>query len=109
MIPKLLTQIKIWRVASISLPILAVIALLISDLIIHDNHDDLVACILIGFSGISIMFWVWTIWQMMGLVNYSSNLEKNYRNVVKELQETRKLLRGHSKRQRTKRGRSKIK
>jgi len=55
------------------------------------------------------MFWVWTIWQMMGLVNYSSNLEKNYRNVVKELQETRKLLRGHSKRQRTKRGRSKIK
>ena len=109
MISKLLTQIKLWKAASISLPIIAVISLIISDLILHDNHDELVACILIGFSGISILFWVWTVWQMMSLVNYLSNIENNYSNVVKELQETRKLLKNQSIRQRRSHSRSRIK
>jgi hypothetical protein len=109
LISKLLAQIKIWKYASISLPIIAVISLVISDLIFHDKHDQLIACILIGFSGVSIMFWIWTVWQMMSLVNYLSNIENNYLNVVKELQETKKLLRGSSIRQRRSHSRSKVK
>ncbi len=87
-------QIQLWQAASVSLPILALSALIISDLIIDGMEDRVLYCILITFGLISIGFWTWTVWQMFNLVNYLSNVEANYAKIAKDLAETKELLRG---------------
>lgn len=87
-------QIQQWKTASIALPILAVIALIISDFIDHKVYDGVISCILILFSSISVGFWTWTVWQMVKLTNYLSDVESDYAQVAKDLAETKELLKG---------------
>lgn len=87
-------QIQQWKTASIALPILAVIALIISDFIDHKVYDNVISCILILFSSISVGFWTWTVWQMVKLTNYLSDVESDYAQVAKDLAETKELLKG---------------
>ena len=94
MIKNFKKQIHQWKIASIALPILAVIALIISDIIHHDVYDNVISCILILFSCISLGFWTWTVWQMVNLTNYLSDIESDYAQVAKDLAETKELLKG---------------
>ncbi len=94
MIPKFKKQIQVWQAASVSLPILALFTLIISDFIIDGTEDRVLHCILIAFGLISVAFWTWTVWQMFNLVNYLSNVEANYAKIAKDLAETKELLRG---------------
>ena len=87
-------QIQQWKTASIAIPILTVFALVISDYIHHDIHDNVISCILIFFAVASVGFWTWTVWQMVNLTNYLSDVESDYAQVAKDLAETKELLKG---------------
>ena len=97
MITNFKKQIQYWKTASIAIPIIAVFALIISDLLMeHDSgiHDNIINCILISFACISVGFWTWTVWQMINLTNYLSDVESNYQKIAKDIAETKELLRG---------------
>ena len=94
MIPSFKKQIKYWKGASIGLPILAVLVLLISDFMDQGLYNNMVNCILITFACVSVAFWTWTVWQMINLSNYLSNVEANYDKISKDIAETKELLKG---------------
>ena len=97
MITSFKKQIQYWKTASVAIPILALFALILSDLLEdHDTgvHDNIINCILISFACISVGFWTWTVWQMINLSNYLSNVENNYTKIAQELAETKQLLKG---------------
>ena len=97
MITSFKKQIQYWKTASVAIPILALFALIISDLLeYHDSgmHDNIINCILITFACISVGFWTWTVWQMINLSNYLTNVENNYTKIAQELAETKQLLKG---------------
>ena len=94
MIKNFRKQIQHWKHAAIALPIIAVIVLVISDFIHHDIHDNVISCILIFFAVASVGFWTWTVWQMVNLTNYLSDVESDYAQVAKDLAETKELLKG---------------
>lgn len=95
MIKNFRKQIQHWKHAAIALPIIAVIVLVISDFINHTLYDNVISCILILFSLLSVLFWTWTVWQMVNLTNYLSDVESDYQQVAKDLAETKKLLKGN--------------
>ena len=97
MITSFKKQIQYWKTASVAIPILALFALIISDLLRHHDsgmHDNIINCILITFACISVGFWTWTVWQMINLSNYLTNVENNYTKIAQELAETKQLLKG---------------
>lgn len=97
MITSFKKQIQYWKTASVAIPILALFALIISDLLENHHsgmHDNIINCILITFACISVGFWTWTVWQMINLSNYLTNVENNYTKIAQELAETKQLLKG---------------
>ena len=94
MIKNFKKQIQHWKTASIAMPILAVFALIISDYIHHDIHDNVISCILIFVAVASVGCGTWTVWQMVNLTNDLSDVQSDDAQGAKDLAETKELLKG---------------
>ena len=78
-------QVRYWKAASLGLPIVALFSLVIADLLDRGIYDHMINCVLITFACVSVLFWTWTVWQMISLSNYLTNVESNYDKIAKEL------------------------
>ena len=87
-------QIRYWKAASLGLPIVALFSLVIADLLDRGIYEHMINCVLITFACVSVLFWTWTVWQMISLSNYLTNVESNYDKIAKDIAETKELLRG---------------
>jgi hypothetical protein len=60
-------------------------------------HDEIYCVALIFVGAVSVIFWIWTMYNMIQLVGYMENVDTKYNEVILELKDTKKLLKQEGK------------
>ena len=90
-------QLGYWKVAAITLPFIALLILLLTDFINPVYHDEIYCIAVISVGAVSVIFWIWTMYNMIQLVGYMGNVDTKYNEVILELKDTKKLLKQEGK------------
>jgi len=97
LISKLKKELELWKICAIALPFIALILLLITHNIDIGIHSTIYCIAVTSVGVISVMFWVWTMYNMIKLVGYLGSVDIKYNEVITELKDTKKLLKQEGK------------
>lgn len=97
MLLRLKKQLGYWKTAAIALPFVALLLLLLTHNIDDNIHSTIYCIAVISIGAVSVIFWIWTMYNMIQLVGYMGNVDTKYNEVILELKDTKKLLKQEGK------------
>lgn len=97
MLLRLKKHLEYWKTAAIALPFVALLLLVLTHNLDEVIHSTIYCIVVISIGALSVIFWVWTMYNMIQLVGYLGNVDTKYNEVILELKDTKKLLKQEGK------------
>jgi hypothetical protein len=92
LISRIKKHLEYWKTAAIALPFVALLLLVSTHNLDEVIHSTIYCIVVISIGALSVIFWVWTMYNMIQLVGYLGNVDTKYNEVILELKDTKKLL-----------------